>query len=153
TELADINNGRAPSVKRRQTSEDAPAVLSSCRQPLPSLASLYARRPGVVADESHLYADDSGFECQLSVDDPLDTAADTAMSLPTKFSNKIQPRTGRHLHAELGFFDAAEADEARPADKAAGVKRGELGRGLDHQHARKQGPPGDVAFDPEFIVP
>src|SRR5207253_6448061 len=49
------------------------------------------------------------------------------------------------------FVDAAETDEAFPADISASVKAGELRAGLDHQHAGEQRAAGDVAGNPEFV--
>src|SRR5690606_8244747 len=99
----------------------------------------------MVQSPSHLRADDRRFEDQLAFHDTLDAAADAAVAFPFQVAEDVHPRGGGDLRAELAFLDAAEADEAGPADVLFRVERRHLGGRLDHDHARQQRPAGDVA--------
>lgn len=97
--------------------------------------------------ESH----DSGFEDEVSVYHSLDVAADAFVAFPDFLADDVHSAGGDDLHAEAAVLDAAEADEALPADEHAGVEGGELGTGFEHEDAGEEGAAGDMAGDPEFV--
>src|SRR5688572_23854823 len=102
--------------------------------------------------KSKLRPDDLRLEHELTVHDPLRLARDAAVALGGLLAEDVHLLTWRDLLAELAPVDPAEPDEPLPADEFSGVERRELRRALDHQNARQQWPPGDVAGDPELVV-
>jgi hypothetical protein len=98
-----------------------------------------------------LDADDFRLKNDISVDDALDGAEEAAVALPDLLAEDVHLCRRNDLLAEPAVFNAAEPNEAGPADEPAGVERGELGGGLDHQDAGEERPAGDVAGNPEFI--
>lgn len=100
----------------------------------------------------HLHADDFGLEDQDSIDDSLHGAKQVAVTTRDLLTQDVHAGWGHDLLAKSAVLDSAEADETGPADEFPGIEGCQLRRRLDHQNAGKQGPPGNVPGDPEFIV-
>src|SRR4051812_37700301 len=100
---------------------------------------------------SHLNANNIPFEDQLPIHDALRMAENAPMAIPHPLRQNEQSLPRHNLPAKTPVVRGPEADEARPLDEFLGVKRRQLCRGLNHQHAGEERPPRDVARDPELV--
>ena len=80
----------------------------------------------------HLRPDDRSFENQITVNQALVVAADSAMAGPDSLGEHQHALAGENGLAKFCVLDAAKSDEPLPADELPAIEAGKLCGTFDH---------------------
>src|SRR5688572_14577655 len=123
------------SITRSPRSADAP-VVSTSTTASGSSNKVWMSENGINSPRSSEFrSNDIALEHHLPVHQALRAAGNSFVTLPDFGDEDVQPHARRDLLPELAAFQPAETDKALPANVLLDVNAGELGGGLDHQHA------------------
>lgn len=102
-----------------------------------------------LASEGH--SRDLAVKDQLAIDHPLAVRGESASIELHETRQEVQGVARDHLTSKTHFIASGEAKEPLHSPALDIQKTGQLRRGFDHEHSRKERSAGNVPLDPEFV--
>lgn len=104
-----------------------------------------------LASEGH--SRDLAIKDQLAIDHPLAVRDESASIELHETRQEVQGVARDHLTSKTHFIASGEAKEPLHSPAPGIQKTGQLRRGFDHEHSRKERSARNVPLDPEFVMP
>ena len=102
-----------------------------------------------LASEGH--SRDLAVKDQLAIDHPLAVRDESASIELHEARQEVQGVPRNYLAPEAHLIAAGETKEPLHSPALGVQKAGQLRRGFDHEHSRKERSAGNVPLDPEFV--